>query len=252
MNRRRLAALLAALPAAVPLAGCGAGALRAVGARPASSPWLSSVHEQPRGTLLWGGAGLDGDYVHGMVLALQRAGVRHVGVGHVDSAAWALGSMGMFIDALRAGLTLRREDDGDWAVAEPPLAPGQGDPAAPFNLIGYSYGSLVAAQTARYHAERGWRVDHLVLIGSPIEAGFLARLRAHPRIGRVVVVDLKERGDPIFAGMPQTELNAAATLLARQMAALRGEGHFYYAHPVPDAPARWAALARDLVAHGLR
>jgi pimeloyl-ACP methyl ester carboxylesterase len=230
-----------------PLAGCGGTLTRAVGARPSAPDWSSSIATQPHGTVFWGGSGLDGDYVERLRQALVAAGIRHVSTGQVDSASWNFGSAGMFVDALRAGTSLRSEDDGDWRMAEPPSAP-QGQ----FNLIGYSYGSLLAAQTANHYAKRGFVVDHLVLVGSPIDAGFLATLRARPQIRRVIVVDLTDKGDPIYAGIAQKQLSQAAPLLARQMLAARGEGHFYYAHSGPEAPERWAALARELVAQGLR
>lgn len=125
-------------------------------------------------------------------------------------------------------------------------------PADQFNLVGYSYGSLLAAQTANYYASQGNVVNHLVLIGSPIDAGFLAQLRAHKNIKKVVVIDLREHGDPIYAGIPQWELARAASTLGEQMLRNRGEGHFYYAHVTADSPRRWKELAGRLYAEGLR
>jgi hypothetical protein len=241
---RRRALLL--LPLAATLAGCG-GAQRAVGGRPAAPAWARRVTEQPHGTVFWPGAGLDGPYVEGMLQALRDVGVANVSAGQVDTARRNFSHAGMFIDALRAGTTLRQEDPGDWVLAPPPQAT-----SGPFNLIGYSYGSLIAAQTAAYHARLGFRVDHLVLIGSPIAPEFLARLRAQPGIGRVVVVDLIEHDDPLYAGIAQAELNQATPKLVRQMLAQRGEGHFHYAHTGAEAEARWRALARRLFDAGLR
>lgn len=239
--RRTLLALTAAA-----LAGCG-GAQRAIGGRPAVPSWQRSVQEQPHGTIYFGGAGLDGPYVEGMLQALREAGVANVSAGQVDTARRNFAQAGMFIDALRAGTTLREEDPGDWVLAPPPQAT-----SGAFNLIGYSYGSLIAAQTAAYHARHGFKVDNVVLIGSPIGPGLLGWLRAHPRIGQVLVIDLAEHGDPIRAGMPQGELTQAAPLLVRQMLAGRGEGHFHYAIEGPAGRERWAALAARLRAAGLR
>lgn len=241
MERRALLGL-----AALALTGCGS-AQRAVGGRPAVPEWSRSVHTQPHGTIYWGGAGLDGPYVEGTLQALRDAGVANVSAGQVDTARRNFPQVGLFIDALRAGSSLREEDPGDWVLAPPPQAE-----SGPFNLIGYSYGSLIAAQTAAYHARHGFTVDHLVLIGSPIGPGLLALLRAHPRIGQVQVVDLVEHGDPIRAGMPQLELTQATPLLVRQMLAQRGEGHFHYAVTGPTGRERWAALAARLRSAGLR
>lgn len=51
-----------------------------------------------------------------------------------------------------------------------------------FNLIGNSYGSLLAAQTANFYAKQGYIVHNLVLIGSPIDADFLKNLRGKTHI----------------------------------------------------------------------
>jgi hypothetical protein len=244
MERRAL--LAGAAGAALGLTGC-AGAQRAVGGRPAVPSWSRTVHTQPHGTVYWGGAGLDGAYVEGTLQALRDAGVENVSTGQVDTARRNFPQIGMFLDALRAGTSLREEDTGDWVLAPPPQAT-----SGAFNLIGYSYGSLIAAQTAAYHARHGFTVDCVVLIGSPIGPGLLATLRAHPRIGRVLVIDLAEHGDPIRAGMPQGELTQATPLLVRQMLAQRGEGHFHYAVEGATGRQRWAALAARLRDAGLR
>ncbi|MGN5476894.1 hypothetical protein ACTMU2_07855 [Cupriavidus basilensis] len=52
--------------------------------------------------------------------------------------------------------------------------------------------------------------------------------------------------------MSWAELAASAPLLGTQMAAGKGEGHFYYAHVVKDSPQRWESLAQRLAAEGLR
>lgn len=207
-----------------------------------------AVHvKKPRGTLYWGGAGLDGPYIAPQLAAFRDAGIAHVSAGLTNTATQLIGEAGMLIDALRAGLTIRYEDHDEWSIVS-----GMDSLSPQFNLIGYSYGSLLAAQTANCYAKRGHGVDHLVLIGSPIDIDFLRVLRARRNIRRVVVVDLKDKGDPIYAGISQWELTLAAKVLGEQMDRQRGEGHFYYAHVVADSPARWAALARNLYAEGLR
>lgn len=203
--------------------------------------------KKPRGTLYWGGAGLDGAYVSPQIQALVAAGIKHVSIGLTNTAAKSIGEAGMFLDALRAGLSIRYEDSDAWTISS-----GMDTESGQFNLVGYSYGSLLAAQTANFYAKQGHVVDHLVLIGSPIDGGFLSALRARKNIRRIVVVDLKDKSDPIYAGMTQWELTAAASTLAAQMKANRGEGHFYYAHKVADSPTRWMQLAEHLFAEGLR
>ncbi len=206
---------------------------------------------RPRGTLYWGGAGLDGGYVQPQLAAFKRAGIQHSFAGLTNSAAASLSDKlkpaGTIIDAIRSGLVLRYRDNDEWTITS-----GMTGEAPQFNLVGYSYGSLLAAQTAWYYAQMGHVIDHLVLIGSPISNTFLSELRTHGNIRKLVVIDLAEHHDPIYAGMPWVELAANAALLGKQMVAGKGEGHFYYAHVVPDSPRRWAALADRLATEGLR
>ncbi|MGQ5522932.1 alpha/beta hydrolase [Chitinimonas sp. PSY-7] len=204
--------------------------------------------KKPRGTLYWGGAGLDGAYVQPQLQAFRSAGIQHVWVGLTNSATRLLGTTpGTLVDAARAGTLVRYQDDGDWTING-----GMTEPAPQFNLVGYSYGSLLAAQTANFYSKKGHIVDHLVLVGSPIDAGFLAALKANKNIKKVVVINLLQHGDPIYAGMTQVELLSGAPTLGLQMNANKGEGHFYYAHTVADSPRRWAELAQRLAAEGLR
>lgn len=95
-------------------------------------------------------------------------------------------------------------------------------------------------------------IDHLSLVGSPIDGDFQADLRRHPNIRKVIVMDLQDRGDPIYAGMTQVDLIAAAPTLGKQMLAGKGEWHFYYAHLVRDSPSRWATLAQAIAREGAR
>ena len=209
-------------------------------------PVVVSVNK-PRGTLYWGGAGLDGGYVQPQLHAFVKAGIQHCYVGKTNSASQSLGAaLGTLFDAARAGASVRYEDDGEWKLA------GMNNPSGQFNLVGYSYGSLLAAQTANFYARHGHIVDHLVLVGSPIDTDFLKSLRANRNIKKVVVINLAEYGDPIYAGISQSELIGAAATLADQMSNGKGEGHFYFAHVVADSPRRWATLARRLYEEGLR
>jgi pimeloyl-ACP methyl ester carboxylesterase len=202
---------------------------------------------KPRGTLYWGGAGLNGPYIQPKLEAFRRAGIQSVNVGLTNTASQdVLTPWGTFIDAFRAGVLIRYEDDGEWVITK-----GMEAAAPQFNMIGYSYGSLLAAQTANFYARQGHVVDHLVLIGSPIDVDFLAKLNAAKNIRKVIVVDLKAQGDPIYAGITQVELVKAAPLLQQQQDRKKGDGHFFYAHIVRDSASRWGALAQRLVKEGL-
>ncbi|WP_219211094.1 thioesterase domain-containing protein [Variovorax boronicumulans] len=205
----------------------------------------------PRGTLYWGGAGLNGDYIKPTLAAFQVAGIKNLSVGltNTGGANFPYGKDigGTFIDAFRAGLVIRYEDSGDWV-----LTTGMDAKEGQFNLIGYSYGSLLAAQTANFYANKGHIVDHLVLIGSPIDREFLAKLRANQHIQSVVVVDLTDKGDVLHAGMTQLEVALAIPTLGRQFGSGKAEGHFYYAQVVKDSPARWKSLAQNVFDAGVR
>lgn len=224
-----------------------AGAAHLAADEPSTKEYLL----RPRGTLYWGGAGLDGDYVRPQLEAFRKAGIEHCFMGLTNSANHGLSEdykeVGQILDALRAGLVVRYRDDSEWTISS-----GMSPDAPQFNLIGYSYGSLLAAQTAWSYARAGHVVDHLVLIGSPIDEDFLSDLQTHPRIGKVVTIDLREFGDPIYAGMSWAELVAMAPILGKQMLDGKGEGHFYYAHAVKDSPRRWESLAKRLASEGLR
>ena len=201
---------------------------------------------KPRGTIYWGGAGLDGEYIADQVIALQEVGIQHVHVGKR--------SYGMPIDTLRAGLTVRYRDspvDDDWHIHGM-----ENGASSQFNMIGYSYGSLLAAQTANFYAHNGHIVDHLVLIGSPIDFHFLAYLREQKNIKKIIVKDLGEHGDPIFAGMPQSRIFLSLIKLRAQMkktnATEVGVGHFYYAGTSAEGGRRRRSLAKTIYGQGLR
>ncbi|MET3132638.1 pimeloyl-ACP methyl ester carboxylesterase [Oxalobacteraceae bacterium GrIS 1.11] len=207
--------------------------------------------KKPRGTLYWGGAGLDGPYIKPQIAAFGNAGIKNISVGLTNTATrefpdW-LSAVGTPIDALRSGLLIRFEDNDDWVISS-----GMNTTAPQFNIIGYSYGSLLAAQTAWFYAKQGNIVDHLVLIGSPIDGDFLAKLKAHKNIKKVVIIDLLTFGDKIYAGIPEKTLIESAPILVKQMTAGQGEGHFYYAHITKDSPRRWKELAERLYSEGLR
>ncbi|MEN9657796.1 MAG: hypothetical protein RL571_1261 [Pseudomonadota bacterium] len=210
-----------------------------------TSPVKVKVNK-PRGTLYWGGAGLDGDYVKPQIAAFIKAGITHCFVGKTNSSTQTIGQLGTLVDALRAGIDIRYEDNGPWTLG------GMDAPAEQFNMIGYSYGSLLAAQTANFYAKHGHSIDHLVLIGSPIDLGFLNTLKENKNIKKIVIIDLKQHGDPIYAGITQFELIENAITLKTQMGTNKGEGHFYYAHVVADSPRRWEELAKRLYGEGLR
>lgn len=175
---------------------------------------------KPRGTVYWGGAGLNGPYIQDQVTAFQESGVQHIWIGKRTT--------GDFPDAIRSGTDLRyegRSDDRSWMVEGMEKVS-----ADQFNLIGYSYGSLMAAQTAHVYANNGHIVDHLVLIASPIDGDFLEKLQKNKNIKKVIVINLRQYNDPIYAGIPQWRLTLALFILRKQACKesgdFKGVGHF--------------------------
>ncbi|MFJ2987364.1 alpha/beta fold hydrolase [Collimonas sp. NPDC087041] len=199
--------------------------------------------KKPRGTLYWGGAGLNGPYIDDQIQALLKAGIQHVYRG-VNTTGYDK------TDALWTATTLRYQDTDEWTITS-----GLDNPSGQFNLIGYSYGSLLAAQTANFYANQGHVVDHLVLIGSPIDSGFLNALIMNKNIKSVIRINLTDADDPLFAGMSQMELIASAKTLMNQDAASgtrRGIGHFYFRPDSDEGRERRARLATFLYNQGLR
>ncbi|MGC8050047.1 alpha/beta fold hydrolase, partial [Salmonella enterica] len=76
-----------------------------------------------------------------------------------------------------------RSDDRSWMIESM-----ENVPAEQFNLIGYSYGSLMAAHTAHIYACNGHIIDHLVLIASPIDGDFLEKLQQNKNIKKVLII----------------------------------------------------------------
>ena len=204
---------------------------------------------KPRGTVFWGGAGLDGDYIKPLIKAFNGAGIHYVWPALTNTyTRWIPGQMGTLLDALRTGVDIKNDDGtDDWRV----YPPASTQAAKQFNLIGYSYGSMLAAQTAKSYANLGHVVNHLVLIASPIDVDFLAMLKKHKNIKKVTIIDLTQHGDPIYAGMSFSELVSSMKKLGIQMSDGKGEGHFYYSHVVPDSEKRWAELAKRIKNEGL-
>jgi pimeloyl-ACP methyl ester carboxylesterase len=154
---------------------------------------------------------------------------------------------GMYVDATE-GISMMK--DGEVK----PMTMGiqdYGISGKQFNLIGYSYGSVVAAQIAiKYVRHFGGSVDHLVLLGSPISQEFLDELKAEPGIRKLVILDLTAKGDPIYAGMSTLDLFAAGPALMNQKS--ESSGHFWYAGEDGEGKRRRRALAESLYELGMR
>lgn len=170
-----------------------------------------------KGTFFLGEAGLNGTYIPKLIKAFHEAGIKSA--IYLDREKW---SVGQNMDA-SIGVFFGRDYDPRF----PMLLRLHNNSYQQFNLVGYSYGSLIAAQLAAKYARKGSRVDHLVLIGSPISERFLKILKGMETIKNIVVINLDKYGDPIYAGMGMFELVSKARELHQQMQ--ESDRHFYYA-----------------------
>ncbi len=199
----------------------------------------------PDGNETWfiGGAGVDGGYIDGMANALSSAGVTNV-----RTATPKFASTGnMYSDA--ATIVARNHDRGGYYSRYKGRVSLNIPEGEQLNFIGYSHGSIVAAQTALAIAEGGQKVDNVALIGAPINQDLLDALQNHDNIGNVIVKDLTDKGDPIYAGMSDAEIIKSAPKLMSQMA--KEKGHFYYAGDNAGGQSRRVELANDLKDQGI-
>jgi len=200
----------------------------------------------PNGKETWyiGGAGVDGAYIQSMVNELTS-----VGISNVKAAPSKYASFGNM--AFDAGLVVKWNQ----YLGESFYSRYQGKinlnipEGEQLNFIGYSHGTIVAAQTALSVAAGGQHVDNVVLIGAPINQDLLDALEGNTNIGNVHVMNLGDKGDPIFAGMTDSEIISSVPKLIGQMP--KGEGHFYYAPEGNEGDARRAGLATEIKQLGL-
>ena len=193
-----------------------------------------------KGTYFLGGAGLNGIYIPKLIHEFHSAGIKSA--IHLDREKW---SAGQNMDAT-VGVIFGRDYDPRFTM----LLRVYPNTYKQFNLIGYSYGSLIAAQLAVKYARHGSIVDHLVLIGSPISQYFLNIVKNMKTIRKVIIIDLDKHGDPIFAGMGTFDLMTSARTLQKQLD--KKEGHFYYAKEGSLGNKRRKELAEHLYKLGLR
>ena len=202
------------------------------------------VDPDGRETTFIGGAGVNGTYIQDMAGRLTAAGIKNVKAADPGAASFG----GSLLDA--ALITKWNQDLGTDFYARyadsvrPNLPVGE-----QLNLIGYSHGSVVAAQTALALAAGGQHVDNVVLIGAPVNPDLLDALKRSKNIGSVHILNLTDKGDPIHAGMSDAEIVKSLPTLIKQQS--KGEGHFYYAPATQAGNERRSDLARSIKDRGL-
>ena len=166
------------------------------------------------------------EYMPDMKKAFEKAGIKNVRVADVNK--WSNG------DVIRDGIDVLFDNSRDREQSDLSSFGTQGEQ---FNLIGYSYGGLQAAQAAADYADKGGIVDNLVLMATPIEKGFLAKLRNNKNIKSVRIINLPEQDDLIRAGDTDLDVvTALPKLVWQKTKGLMGPevGHFYYSDATKD------------------
>ena len=204
----------------------------------------------PRGTetVFIGGAGDRGSYKSDFVRAFNEAGISNTR-GSNPSVTTGGRLPGGFIPDALLGVPMLNQDLGEnLALYDPALGRTSNDPQ--FNLVGYSWGAVIAAHQAIAMAQRGECVNNLVLIGAPINQSLKDRLDATSGIGNIIYKNLSDQGDPIYPGISDHGLAASTPELMAQM--LQNSGHFYYSGTGATGAGRRNALAQELFNAGLR
>lgn len=209
-------------------------------------------------TVFVGGAGDDGDYKEDMEKIMEERKMKNarttdpsVTVGVFDSKG-KLGLGNMLMDAIAViGMNqdMIEEEGMSIIIRDPQLSP-KFPKDDQYNLVGYSWGSVVVAQQAIAEALNGVVVDNLVLIGAPINQSLLDRVNSMENIKTVTVMNIESQGDPIYAGMTDTEIISSVPTLVDQMA--DSSGHFYYSPSGAEGHARRVELVQKLLDLGLK
>lgn len=204
-----------------------------------------------------GGAGDNGEYKDDLVSILRDLGVENprtsnpsATVGVFDSDG-KLGLGNMVMDAAAViGMNQDPINEGGISLIpyDPQLSPQHDDQQ--YNLIGYSWGSVVVANQAIGEASKGVQVDNLVLIGAPLNQSMMDRLSTTEGIGKVSVINLTNQGDPLSAGMTDAGIIASVPRLMSQMGS--SSGHFHYNLSGPVGHQRRLELGQQLIDLGIR
>lgn len=192
-----------------------------------------------KGTTFFGGAGMGDDYIPDMITALKESGLKQVRVA--DPKIW---SNGLLLDVVGTIFDRTRDD-------EPSNFDNFDVKGEQFNLIGYSHGGLQAAQAAADYADEGGKVDHIVLIATPIGNEFIEYLKNHQNIENVILKNLGRYGDPIKSGMSVVRHFLSAPSVIHNFYTV-GKGHFYYSGNNNEGANRRRYLAKWLRGQGLR
>lgn len=205
---------------------------------------LTGSTKRQSGTVFYGGIGLYGAYITDFLDALVEVGI--VDVSAADQERVSTGSI--VIDSL---LVLRDRKSRSIRKADFPVDANAKD--GPLNLIGYSYGSLLAAHAARAASSSDILVDNLVMIASPVSRDLMNTIENDPNIKQVHYLSLLKQGDFIEPGMSLAKLLVILPcLLFQRFGMTPRDGHFFYEGNTVVGKKRRRDLATQLFQLGLR
>lgn len=200
--------------------------------------------ERPqKGNIFFPGAGFEGDYIDEFEKIMKEIGFINVQCDRSDSPNTSGNMLFDVITIDSTNMLIGTLNFIDHLGSYPSLGPQ-------LNLIGYSYGGVVAAAAAAgYTNVTGFVVDNLILIATPIYENSLNLLRKNKKIKKIIIRDLIDQGDVVYAGIPRVEMIAKAVLVGRGIA--DGEKHFYYAKDGNEGDVRRRELLSWIKAQGV-
>ncbi|MTI08603.1 hypothetical protein [Curvivirga aplysinae] len=196
------------------------------------------------GTFFYGGVRMKGRYLSQMIESLQQAGLKNTAL--VPSENYSSGNL--ILDGLQVPFINHLTSGFHFPIQLPVKRNTQ-----QLNLIGYSYGSIKASQDAMILIEKGIYIDHLVLIGSPINENFLQALKKLLPNDRLIILDLNEYEDPLYAGMSDIEIFLSLPKLIYQLfAPSEAIGHYLYIDVGPQGQKMRDELSQRLKMAGVK
>ena len=216
---------------------------------------LNKIKEAVRfkATIFYPGAGFDGSYIDDLEIALREAGLANVYIDRAgENQAQSNGTLVDVSAVLTVNNFFEEIVNEPTAGIEKVVRFSSGGPQ--LNLIGYSYGGLVAAVNAMLYTRiTGHEVDHLVLIAVPVLNRNLDIIRMNSKIKNVLICDLVEHGDVLTTGEESiADIIYDFAVISSDYLTNYGERHFYYAKEGEEGNLRRRQLAQYLYNYGLR
>jgi RHS repeat-associated protein len=171
----------------------------------ASNNPINAIDITGQNTLFLGGAGYEEEtkgYSNQIVSKMKSAGIASPKYVSISTRGGQAGNIGFAL----IGRNRQLPKYGAWSSTLNKVSSASNTKGGQRNVVGYSYGSVVAAQSALRMANSGKKLDNLILIGSPISSSssLYKALINNKNIGNVHRIDIKN--DPISNGIDLTNI----------------------------------------------